>query len=102
VADLTVDYQILEASERMLASLHQQLASSTGAGGVADQEWGHNGVVGAVGQFRGNWSYHREQIMGRMQALGTMATQSRQSFQAADSKLKSTLAKAGGHHGAAL
>jgi hypothetical protein len=49
-----------------------------------------------MGGFYGDWSYHRQQILGRMQTLHMMSTQSRQAFQGTDAKLASELTKARG------
>jgi hypothetical protein len=95
VSDLIVDYRILEQSELMLARLHQQFSAGTRASLAADSDWGYGGIVSAIGGFYNDWSYHRQQIMGRMETLHTMARQSRQSFQAADDKLASELRGAG-------
>jgi hypothetical protein len=103
VSDLIVDYQVLEQSEGLLARLHQQFGAGTGASLAGDSDWGYDGVVSAIGGFHNDWSYHRQQIMGRMEALHTMTRQSRQSFQAADGKLASELKRSGavaaGHAG---
>lgn len=93
--DLIVDYGVLENSEQLLARLHQQLSSGPGSSQAADSDWGYGDVVSAIGGFYGDWSYHRQQILGRMETLHTMAQQSRQSFQAADDKLASNLARTG-------
>ena len=95
VPDLIVDYQVLEQSEQLLARLNQQISAGTGASVAADSDWGFGGVVSAMGGFHGDWSYHRQQILGRMEALHTMARQSRQAFQDADADLASQLASAG-------
>lgn len=91
MSDLIVDYGVLEQSEQLLGKLYQQFGAGTGASLAADSDWGYSGVVSAIGGFHSDWSYHRQQIMGRMQALHSMTTQSRQSFQAADGKLASEL-----------
>jgi hypothetical protein len=95
MSDLIVDYQVLEQSEQLLARLHQQFGAGTGASLAADSDWGYSGVVSAMGTFHNDWSYHRSQIMGRMETLHTMTQQSRQSFQGADEKLASQLSGAG-------
>lgn len=95
MSDLIVDYGVLENSERLLASLHQQLGAGSNSSLAADSDWGYGDVVSAMGGFYGDWSYHRQQIMGRMQTLHTMTQQSRQSFQAADNKLASDLTRSG-------
>jgi hypothetical protein len=95
MSDLIVDYGVLEQSELLLGRLYSQFGAGTGASLAADSDWGYAGLVSAIGAFHSDWSYHRQQIMGRMQTLHTMARQSRQSFQAADGKLASELSDAG-------
>jgi hypothetical protein len=94
VSDLIVDYPVLERSEQLLARLNQQISAGAG-GSAADSDWGFGGVVSAMGGFYGDWSYHRQQILGRMEALHTMARQSRQAFQSADDDLASQLTGVG-------
>jgi hypothetical protein len=95
VSDLIVDYRVLEQSEQLLARLHQQVSAGTRASVAEDSDWGFGGVVSAMGEFYGDWSYHRQQILGRMETLHTMTRQSRQAFQGADDKLASELANVG-------
>ena len=95
VSNLIVDYQVLEQSEQLLTRLHQQIDGSSSSLAV-DSDWGFGGVSSAMGGFYGDWSYHRQQILGRMQTLHTMSTQSRQAFQGTDAKLASELTKAHG------
>jgi hypothetical protein len=93
MSDLIVDYQVLEQSEQLLGRLQQQIGGSS-TSLATDADWGFGGVTSAMGGFYGDWSYHRKQIMDRMQTLHTMSTQSRQAFQGADAKLASELKKA--------
>jgi hypothetical protein len=95
VSDLIVDYQVLEQSEQLLARLHQQISAGSGGSVTMDSDWGFGGVMSAMGGFYGDWSYHRRQILGRMETLHTMTRQSRQAFQGADEKLASQLAGVG-------
>jgi hypothetical protein len=95
VSDLIVDYQVLEQSEQLLARLHQQVSAGTGASVAEDSDWGFGGVVSAMGGFYGDWSYHRQQILGRMVTLHTMTRQSRQASQGADDRLAGQLASVG-------
>jgi len=94
VSDLIVDYQVLEQSEQLLARLHQQIDGSSASLAV-DSDWGFGDVTSAMGGFYGDWSYHRKQILDRMETLHTMSRQSRQAFQGADAKLASQLTKSG-------
>jgi hypothetical protein len=41
--------------------------------------------------FAGNWDYHREKLVGSMQALGKMVSESKQQFQNTDNKLKTSI-----------
>jgi hypothetical protein len=95
VSDLIVDYKVLEQSERLLSRLHQQVSAGTGASLAEDSDWGFGGLVSAMGGFYDDWSYHRQQILSRMETLHTMSRQSRQAFQGADEKLASRLASIG-------
>lgn len=94
MSDLIVDYQVLEQTEELMARLHQQISGSGTSSLAEDPDWGFGGVSSAMGGFYGDWSYHRQQILGRMQTLHTMSAQSRQSFQGTDAKLASELTKA--------
>jgi hypothetical protein len=96
VSDLIVDYQVLERTEELMARLHQQISGSGTSSLTGDPDWGFGGVSSAMGGFYGDWSYHRQQILGRMQALHTMSAQSRQAFQDTDAKLGSELTQARG------
>ena len=92
--DLIVDYQALEQSEQLLTRLHQQVGGAAAALAV-DSDWGCSAVTSAMGGFYDDWSYHRKQIMDRMETLHTMSRQSRQAFQGADAKLASQLTTVG-------
>jgi hypothetical protein len=94
VSDLIVDYQVLEQSEQLLTRLNQQISGSSPSLAV-DSDWGFGGVTSAMGGFHGDWSYHRKQILDRMERLHTMSRQSRQAFQGADAELASQLTKSG-------
>lgn len=89
MSDLIVDYQVLEQAEQLMGRLHQQVSGGGTWSLAQDRDWGFGGVSSAMGGFYGDWSYHRQQILGRMQALHTMSVQSRQAFQGADAKLAS-------------
>jgi hypothetical protein len=93
VADLIVDYQLLDTTESSLGSLSKEFQ------GLQALEKGYDGAIGsgdiasAMDDFAGNWDYHKKRLVGSMQALGTMVHQTKQTFQDTDSKLKSTLTK---------
>jgi hypothetical protein len=93
MADLIVDYQLLDVTERSLVALTGEFQH------IQAFEQGYEGAVGsgsiaaAMDDFAGNWSYHREKLIGSMQSLGEMVTQTKQQFQGTDSKLASTLTR---------
>jgi hypothetical protein len=96
MADLKVDYQLLDATERTLASLTSEFqhieAQTSGCGGAM----GSGDIAGAMSSFASNWSYHREKLVGSMQALGKMVSDTRQAFQKTDTGLTNDLTKKNG------
>jgi hypothetical protein len=69
MADLVVDYSLLEQVESTLDGLKKEFEN------IQAQEhgyWGAYGsgdVAGAMDDFAGNWSYHRGKIVDSMNAL---------------------------------
>jgi hypothetical protein len=69
MADLVVDYSLLEQVESTLDGLKKEFEN------IQAQEhgyWGAYGsgdVAGAMDDFAGNWSYHRDKIVKSMEAL---------------------------------
>jgi hypothetical protein len=69
MADLVVDYSLLEQVESTLGGLKKEFEN------IQAQEQGYTGaygsgdVAGAMDDFAGNWSYHRDKIVKSMEAL---------------------------------
>jgi hypothetical protein len=69
MADLVVDYTLLEQVENTLTGLKNEFQN------IQAQEQGYTGaygsgdVAGAMDDFAGNWSYHRGKIIDSMDAL---------------------------------
>ena len=93
MADLKVDYQLLDSIERDLGNLVSQFEHIEAQTGSYDGAMGSSDIVGAMGGFSGNWDHHREQMVGSMQALGQMVSSTKNHFRDADDKLKSSLTK---------
>lgn len=95
MADLKVDYQLLDSTERTLSSLTSEFQN------IKAQESGYTGalgsgdIAGAMDSFAGNWDYHREKMVGSMQALGKMVSQTIQAFQKTDTGLAHDLTNKG-------
>lgn len=93
MADLKVDYQLLDSIERSLSTLVSEFQNIQAQAGGYDGAMGSADIAGAMGSFAGNWDYHRKQIVGSMQSLGQMVSQTRKHFQDTDSRLKASLTK---------
>ena len=93
MADLKVDYQMLDATEKSLSTLVSEFQN------IKAQEQGYEGamgsgdIAGALGSFSGNWDYHRKKLIGSMQALGQMVSETKDKFRETDKKLASSITK---------
>jgi hypothetical protein len=90
-SDLKVDYQLLESIHSTMTGLLSELENIQPQQGEYDGAMGSGSIAGAMDGFAGNWTYHRKQIIGNMQSLNSMVTESVQKFQQADANLKSQL-----------
>ncbi len=95
MADLKVDYQLLTSTERTLTSLTSEFQNIKAREGGYDGAMGSGDIAGAMDSFAGNWDYHREKLVGSMQALGKMVTQTIQAFQKTDTGLAHDLTNKG-------
>jgi hypothetical protein len=93
MADLKVDYQLLDSIERNLSSLVSEFQNIEVQESSYDSAMGSGDIVGAMGSFAGNWDYHRKKLVGSMEALGKMVSETRQGFQKTDCQLASSLTK---------
>jgi hypothetical protein len=93
MADLKVDYQLLDMTERSLSSLKSEFENIKARTDCYDGAFGSGDIASAMGHFSGNWDYHRGKLVEEMAALGTMVAQTRKSFQDADEQLKASLTK---------
>lgn len=93
MADLKVDYQLLDSTERTLSSLTSEFQNIKAQEGSYDGAMGSGDIAGAMDSFAGNWDYHRGKLVDSMQALGKMVGQTRQAFQKTDTGLAHDLTK---------
>lgn len=91
VADLKVDYQLLDSTERTLSSLTSEFQHIKARESGYDGAMGSGDIASAMDSFAGNWDYHRDKLVGSMQALGKMITESKKKFTETDSQLASSL-----------
>lgn len=93
MADLKVDYQLLDSIERNLSNLVSQFENIEAQTGSYDSAFGSSDISGAMGNFAGNWDSHRKQIVSSMKSLGQMVSATKKHFQDADDKLAASLTK---------
>jgi uncharacterized protein YukE len=91
MADLKVDYQLLDSTEHTLTSLTSEFQNIKAQTGSYDGAMGSGDIASAMDSFAGNWDYHRQKLVGSMQALGKMISESRQQFTKTDTKLAKSL-----------
>lgn len=86
VSDLRVDYNLLEASHKNLTSLASEFGNLQASTGGYDAAMGSGAIAGAMDSFAGNWSYHRDQLVGDMKKLDDMIDESVKQFMDTDKK----------------
>ena len=86
MADLKVDYQLLEQIRSQLGTVISNLNGIETQAGEAGAEVGSAQVANALGGFAGNWSYHRKQLLGDAQQLQTRVGAALDSFRQVDSR----------------
>ena len=91
MADLKVDYQLLDSIERSLSSLQSEFSNIQAQTGSYDGAMGSGDVASAMDGFAGNWNDHRKDLLSSIQTLGKMVSETKQQFQNTDNKLKSSL-----------
>jgi hypothetical protein len=87
MADLVVDYGLLDQTESSLRRLVSEFANIEAQENAYSGAWGSGDIAAAMDGFSGNWDYHRKKLQASMESLGTMVAQCRASFQKADTSL---------------
>ena len=91
MADLKVDYQLLDAIESSLSRLLSEFQNIKAQTGGYDGAMGSGDVASAMNGFAGNWDDHRKNLISSIESLGKMVSETKQQFQDADNKLAKTL-----------
>jgi uncharacterized protein YukE len=91
MADLKVDYQLLDSIERNLSSLISDFQNMQTQVGAYDGAMGSGAIASAMDGFATNWNDHKKTLISSMQALGKMVSETKQRFQGADNKLASSV-----------
>jgi hypothetical protein len=91
VADLKVDYQLLESISGTMGSILPEIESMSDNVSDCDWAYGSGDIAGAMGGFANNWSKHKSQMVANMKTLQSMVQQTVQGFQKTDNQLKTEL-----------
>jgi hypothetical protein len=91
MADLVVDYRLLDRTESALRGLVSEFANIRTQEHAYLGAWGSADIAAAMDDFAGNWEYHRKKLQASMEALGTMVGQCRAGFAKADAGLAGDL-----------
>jgi hypothetical protein len=91
MADLKVDYQLLDSVERRLTSLQGEFQNIKAQTSGYDGSMGSGDVASAMDGFSGNWDDHRKTLLSSIESLGKMVSETITQFQQTDSKLKNSL-----------
>jgi hypothetical protein len=93
MADLKVDYQVLEFTHATLSRLASQFDGMQTQQAQYDRAMGSGDIAGAMDNFAGNWAIHRRQLIGKMQDLDQMVAAALREFPKTDSQLANSLTK---------
>jgi hypothetical protein len=84
---LRVDLTLLDDTTAALGLLQQEFSSAGATVSGAREALGAHELVGALGDFAGNWDRHRKALLESIDAIRTMAATARDSYTEADAKL---------------
>lgn len=93
MADLVVDYSLLEQVESTLSGLHREFSDIQGQQHAYASAWGSGAIASAMGDFAGNWDYHRKKLLESLESLGAMVGKCKSSFATADTDLSNALTR---------
>lgn len=91
MADLKVDYSLLASIHSTLGGLKSEFDGLDDQAGSYDWAYGSGDITGAMGNFSGNWSIHRQKMLGKMDALSSMVSETITKFKDTDTNLKNQL-----------
>lgn len=93
MADLVVDYNLLDQVESTLSGLHGEFSDIQAQQHSYFSAWGSDAIASAMDDFAGNWDYHRKKMLDSMESLGKMVGQCKLSFSKADTDLSNELTR---------
>lgn len=97
MADLVVDYNLLESTAGSLSLLIEEFTNASKIVKSYQSAIGDPDLVGALNDFASDWQVHREDLLSSMKSVYQMATQSHKAYVDADDKLAQDIRKGSGH-----
>jgi uncharacterized protein YukE len=91
MADLAVDYNLLDQTESTLSRLRSEFGDIQAQQRAYFSTWGSDAIASVMDDFAGNWDYHRKKLLDSMESLGEMVSQCKSSFAKADTDLSNAL-----------
>jgi hypothetical protein len=91
MADLAVDYNLLDRTESTLSGLRSEFSNIQAQQHAYFSAWGADAIASAMDDFAGNWDYHRKKLLDSMESLGEMVGQCKSSFTKTDTDLSNAL-----------
>jgi hypothetical protein len=93
VSDLRISYSDLESTGAALGGLIRDLENIQTSQSEYDGAMGSSDISGAMDNFAGNWSIHREKLLGKMQNLQSMVDAALTEFPKTDREAASWITK---------
>jgi hypothetical protein len=92
MADLIVDYELLESCSSKLSDIVDFLDGLEGRVDGCDKHvWGVDDITDAMHTFAHNWSYHREKLQDLIEKGSEKFEKSKETFAGNDESLAKTL-----------
>jgi hypothetical protein len=93
MADLKVDYEVLETSRSTVDKLKSEFDGLPHRVGQYDNAWGEAGIKGAMHKFATNWDYRRGVLSDDMSEFAEKVTSCLETFTQADEALAEKMTK---------
>lgn len=94
MSDLTVDIELLTASEKQLTTIKGEFEGIGDWKKEVQAVLGADRMVGAMGKFVDNWDRHRKELVGEIDKAGGFVGSCRKNFEKLDKDLAESARKA--------
>jgi len=95
MTDLRVSYDRLEESVRNLKVIHHELEDTKHHQKDISECLGSGQMKHAMHDFAGNWNYHRNKLLEKIESMGELAEKTMEAFQDVDEKLRDGVTEKG-------